>query len=49
MIHHHAAFSPKSPEGNFPPAKSSFIPDIAVEGKIGLQKKRKTNKYAPFR
>ncbi len=24
-------------------------PDIAVEGRIGLQKKRKTNKYAPFR
>jgi hypothetical protein len=26
-----------------------FIPDIAVEGKIGLQKKRKANKNAPFR
>ena len=25
MIHHHAAFSPKSAEGSFPPAKSSFI------------------------
>jgi len=25
-----------------------FIPDIAIEGKIELQKKRKTNKYAPF-
>jgi len=24
MIHHHAAFSPKSSEGSFPPAKSSF-------------------------
>jgi hypothetical protein len=24
-------------------------PDIAVEGKIGLQKKRKANKNAPFR
>jgi len=23
-------------------------PDIAIEGKIELQKKRKTNKYAPF-
>jgi hypothetical protein len=29
MIHHHAAFSPKSPEGNFPPAKSSFITEWA--------------------
>jgi hypothetical protein len=26
-----------------------FIPDIAVEGKIELQKKRKANKNAPFR
>jgi len=26
-----------------------FIPDIAVEEKIGLQKKRKANKNAPFR
>ncbi len=25
IIHHHAAFSPKSAEGSFPPAKSSFI------------------------
>jgi len=26
-----------------------FNPDIAVEGKIELQKKRKANKNAPFR
>jgi hypothetical protein len=26
-----------------------IIPDIAVEEKIGLQKKRKSNKNAPFR
>jgi len=28
--------------------RNVFIPDIAIEGKIELQKKRKTNKYAPF-
>jgi hypothetical protein len=30
-------------------ANSGLNPDIAVEGKIWLQKKRKTNKNAPFR
>src|SRR3972149_1318969 len=25
IIHHHAAFSPKSPDGSFPPARSLFI------------------------
>jgi hypothetical protein len=29
IIHHQAAFSPKSPEVNFPPAKSSFITEWA--------------------
>lgn len=29
MIHHRAAFSPKSPDGSYPPAKSSFITECA--------------------
>ena len=29
MIHHQAAFSPKSPDGNLPPAKSPFITECA--------------------
>ena len=29
MIHHQAAFSPKSPDGSFPPAKSPFITECA--------------------
>ena len=29
MIHQQAAFSPKSPDGNFPPAKSPFITECA--------------------
>lgn len=28
--------------------RKGLNPDIAIEGKIELQKKRKTNKYAPF-
>jgi hypothetical protein len=28
--------------------RGTFNPDIAVEGKIRLQKKRKANKNAPF-
>jgi len=30
-------------------ANSGLNPDIAVEVKIGLQKKRKANKNAPFK
>ena len=29
MIHHQAAFSPKSPDGSYPPAKSPFITECA--------------------
>jgi hypothetical protein len=36
------------PKIEAPRPPPSLNPDIAIEGKIELQKKRKTNKYAPF-